>query len=77
MSFQEGLKRLLASNFCEELKECLRSLDPSDWPSCDALNNVLCERTANIVITNGIDLQFVPQEERPKSFETGFEQRAF
>ena len=77
MSFQEGLKRLLASNFCEELKECLRSLDPSDWPSCDVLNNLLCERTETIVNTNGIDIQFVPQYERPKSFETGFEQRAF
>lgn len=77
MSFQEGRKKLLASNFCEEVKECLRSLDTSDWPSCNALNCLVRERTGTIVNTNGVEIQFVPQYERPKSFETGFEQRTF
>jgi hypothetical protein len=77
VSFQEGRKKLLASNFCEEVKECLRSLDTSDWPSCNALNCLVRERAGTIVNTNGVEIQFVPQYERPKSFETGFEQRTF
>ena len=77
MSFQEGRKRLLASNFCEELKDFLRRLDSTDWPSCESLNSLVSEQRQAIVNANGIDIQFVPQHEKPKVFETGFEQRAF
>lgn len=77
MNFQEGRKRLLVSNFCEEIKDFLRGFESTDWPSCGALNYLISEQRGAIVNTNGIDIKFVPQYERPKVFETGFEQRAF
>ncbi|MBA4740528.1 MAG: DUF3025 domain-containing protein [Burkholderiales bacterium] len=77
MDFQEGRKRLLASNFSQEVKQYLRVVDSSDWPSCDVLNRLANEQTGTIVNANGIDIKFVTQYERSKTFETGFEQRAF
>lgn len=77
MNYQEGRKRLLAGKFCEHIKTYLLSLDPSNWPTCQELNRLVHRHSEVIVNANGMDIQFVPQLERPKVFDAGFEQRTF
>ncbi|HBZ18474.1 MAG TPA: hypothetical protein DEO41_03660 [Betaproteobacteria bacterium] len=77
MDYLEGRKRLLGSKFCEDIKIHLSNLNSSNWPTCQELNRLVAQQSAPIVNSNGADINFVPQLERPKVFEAGFEQRTF
>ena len=66
-----------ASPMFTPLYPCARHLPETGWPNTEILNEIANERDVRIVNAQGERVRFVPQTEKARTFEQGFEQRTF